>query len=527
MRNKQKLLIVALLIAVSGFLQGQTRNVTGIITSDIDGKPIDGVSIRLKGAIQSTTSNEQGSYSISVDEKSTETLIFTHPNFDDMEVVVIGKSKLDIVLSSNVRFNQYGQIVDRKTILPEARNGVLTFESKDKSYKLWTDVRVNIDFTKFFDNYDNNLSATGNEDDAIQLSDGAHIRRARIGLKGQIGEKWYGEVDVDFRDMEIDLNDVYLQYSVNKDLDIKVGQFREPMGMMTNTTSRYVTFMERPLSCEFDPSRHLGIAAFYSHSRFFTGFGLFTDEGYDAEGKDTRRKIRTGTESSWAATGRIMGYIFNEDNLTLGIGVGGSYRTPQITEESANTVRVRVNSENRTSQKRFLDTDAVKNVKNISIYNAELAFAYNSFRLQGEYKIMNLLRGHIYDDINYTGQNLNDAHYNGYYIEAAYYLFGDKYNFNYGDGEFTRVAPKSNKGTIELAARYSTINLNDSKANVFGGEGKISSLAVTYWAKNNVRITLNAAYVDHDKYASSKYNWKVPANGFDYTWIGTRFEIDF
>jgi len=526
MKNKRKFLILGMLIAITGLLHAQSRNVTGTITSNIDGKPIAGVTVRLKGAVTVATSNESGSYSVAVDEKSTETLIFSHPDFDDMEVVVIGKSKLDITLSSNVRLNQYGQKVDRQQLSTENRNGVLTFESKDKSYKVWTDMRVNIDFTKHFDNYDNDLSPAGNTN-AIQLSDGGQIRRARIGIKGQLSEKWYGEVDFDFRNLEIDINDVYLQYSVNDNLDFKVGQFREPMGMMTNTTSRYVTFMERPASSEFDPSRHVGIGMKYSHSRFMTGFGLFTDEAYGIEGKDTRRKQRTGTESSWAVTGRVMGYAVNEDDVTLGIGLGGSYRTPEITDEGFNTVRIRTYDENRISQKRFLDTDAVKYVKHIIIANTELAFAYHSFRLQGEYKIMILDRGPIYTDINYTGQNLNDVQYNGHYIEVGFFPLGDKVNFNYNDGEFTRVSPKHKWGTIEIAGRYSTINLNDEAAEVFGGEAKIASLAVTYWAYRNVRITLNGAYVNHDKHASTKYNWPVPEKGYDYYWIGTRFEIDF
>jgi phosphate-selective porin OprO/OprP len=527
MSIKRKLLILSLLIAITGFLQAQTRNVSGVITSNVDGKPIAGVSVRLKGAIAAATTNDSGFYTVAVDEKSTETLIFTHPDFDDMEVVVIGKSKLDLSLSSNVRLNQYGQKVNRNPLVSEERNGVLTFESKDKSYKFWTDIRVNVDFTKHFDNYDNDLSITGNPMDAIQLSDGGHVRRARIGFKAQVSEKWYGEIDIDVRDIELDMNDIYLQYSVNKNLELKFGHFREPFGMMTNTTSRYVTFMERPLSSEFDPSRHLGIAAKYSHPWFATGLGVFTDEAYGIEAKDVRRKQRTGAESSWAVTGRFMGYPLKDDNLLLGIGVGGSYRTPMITDEGFNTVRVRVNDENRTSQKRFLDTDAVKNVKKIILANAELAFAFKSFRLQGEYKIMTLDRGAIYTDINYTGQNLNDAQYSGYYVELGYYLFGDRPNFNFGDGEFTRVNPKSKMGTIELAARYSTINLNDADAAVFGGEGKISSIGVTYWAQKNVRIILNAAYVDHDEHASTKYKWNVPAGGFDYVWVATRFEIDF
>lgn len=526
MRKMRCFLTVAMMLISLAYAMAQTRTVGGKVTTET-GAPIPDVSVRLKGAISVAKTNADGVYSIEVDAKSTETLIFSHSEFDEMEVVVIGKSALNLNLISNVRYNQYGQVVGRNPLVAEARDGILTFESKDKTFKFWTDMRLNIDFTKHFDNYNNDLSAAGNPADAIQLSDGGHLRRARIAFKTQVSKKWYGEVDFDFRDLEVDINDLYLKYSVNENLDLKFGHFREPFGMMTNTTSRYVTFMERPLSSEFDPSRHLGIGASYSHPRFATGVGLFTDAAYGIAEKDVRRKIRTGTESSWAITGRIMGYAFNKENLTLGIGFGGSFRTPQITDEGAYTVRVRVNDENRTSQKRFLDTDAVTNVKNIILANAELAFAYNSFRLQGEYKIMTLDRGPIYTNVNYTGQNLNDAKYNGYYVEAAYFLFGDKQNFNYGDGEFTRVNPKSKRGTIELSARYSTINLNDEKAAVFGGEGKISTLGVSYWAKTNVRIILNGAYVDHDEHASTKYNWSVPAGGFDYIWIGTRFEIDF
>jgi len=520
MKRMKNLLIVALLLTFSTVIMAQTRTVNGKITN-ADGAPISAVKVSLKGTTTVAETNSEGIYSLDVDAKSTEALIFTHPDYDEMEVVIIGKSYLEVSLSSNVRYNQYGQEVKRNSLLSESRDGIVTFESKDKSFKFWTDVRLNVDFTKHFDNYDNDLSAAGNETDAIQLSDGGNIRRARIAFKAQVSEKWYGEVDFDFRDLEIDINDLYLKYSANENFDIKVGHFREPFGMMTNTTSRYVTFSE------MDPSRHVGIGAHYSHPRFATGLGLFTDVAYGIAEKDIRRKTRTGTESSWAVTGRLMGYALNKENLTLGIGVGGSYRTPQITDEGSNTVRVRVNDENRTSQKRFLDTDAVKYVKNIILANGELAFAYNSFRLQGEYKIMILDRGPINTDINYTGQNTNDAKYDGYYVEASYYLFGDKQNFNYGDGEFTRVNPKSKRGTIELAARYSTINLNDEKAEVYGGEGKISTLGITYWAKTNVRIIINAAYVDHDKNASSKYKWDVPASGFDYMWIGTRFEIDF
>ena len=116
---------------------------------------------------------------------------------------------------TTTRYDQYGQKVDRLPLTAEARNGIITFESKDKSFKFWTDFRINFDGGYFVDNYDNSLSPAANEPDAIQLSNGFHIRRLRVAFKAQVSKKWYGELDIDFRDAEIDLNDVYLKYSFN------------------------------------------------------------------------------------------------------------------------------------------------------------------------------------------------------------------------------------------------------------------------------------------------------------------------
>ena len=447
-------------------------------------------------------------------------------------------------IDTTARYDQYGQKVDRLPLTAEARNGIITFESKDKSFKFWTDFRLNFDGGLFFDNYDNSLSPAGpngNKADAIQLSNGFHIRRLRMAFKAQVTEKWYGEVDIDYRDAEIDLNDVYVMYSPAKNLDFKAGHFREPFGMMTNTTSRYVTFMERPASCEFDPSRHLGIAGFYFKPRFTAGLGIFSDEfleGVDGGTRDVRRKQRTGTEASLALTGRFMAFPVNRNDFTVAIGIGGSYRSPQITDEGAyNVARFKTYDEIRTHQKRFFDTDVISDVQKIILSNAEFAFAYKSFRLQSEYHYTIVKRGQIYDDEPKAG--LKDAKFDGFYLEAACFVTGDKQNFNYEAGEFTRVRPLSKKGAIEVAARYSTINLNANLGDinnpvsvglgnvVTGGSGALYSLGLTWWAKNNVRIILNGTYVDHDEYAQSKYNWEVPDGGFDYMWLGSRFEIDF
>ena len=73
--------------------------------------------------------------------------------------------------TSQDRFNQYGRIVSRSPLDVENRNGILVFESADQSYRLWFDIRVQVDGQVFSKN---TLNPIGN---------GASIRRARFATK--------------------------------------------------------------------------------------------------------------------------------------------------------------------------------------------------------------------------------------------------------------------------------------------------------------------------------------------------------
>ncbi len=42
-------------------------------------------------------------------------------------------------VADTVKYNQYGQIVEFIPLDAEARNSILTFESKDNQYRFWSD----------------------------------------------------------------------------------------------------------------------------------------------------------------------------------------------------------------------------------------------------------------------------------------------------------------------------------------------------------------------------------------------------
>lgn len=528
---KIKLLTLSLLVAISGSLLAQTRNVTGTITSNVDGKPIPEVTVRLKGAITTFTTNEQGVYSIPVDEKSTETLIFTHPEFDDMEVVVIGKSRLDLTLTSNIRYNQYGLKVNRTPLVSEERNGILTHESKDGKHRVWYDVRVQADGAMFFgDTYN-------------EIGNGTSLRRARFAVKTEFAENWYAEFDMDIANSELELKDAYVQYQNNKGFEIRAGNFKENFSMESTTTSRYLTFMERPMAVHnFAPSRHMGIGVNYSKGWLYTSGGLHFQGVDDLEerlfSKDNNKDY--GMDEGYSLTGKVVFMPWASDPFKgLHIGAAGSYRTPKTTTEYGyeNTIRYSVRSLSSINRKKYIDTDLITKVDYYTLGGAELAGYFKGFRLQSEYIMSNV----------YRFEDLPVEKFNGFYVFGSMLLFGGNYRYNTSEAEFTQPNRGKSWGDVELALRYDYLSLNSmGDGKVMGGAGEGYTFGLNFYPNNNVKIMLNYAILNHDRYATGKNKLFVGYNaageltknpmsvvaadgkaGEDFSFLSVRFEVAF
>jgi TonB-linked SusC/RagA family outer membrane protein len=74
----------------------QTRTVSGTVTSQDDGSPLPGVSVRIKGTNTGALTNEKGMYSIKA--KPGQTLLFSYVGFLNQELKAPGEGNLDISL---------------------------------------------------------------------------------------------------------------------------------------------------------------------------------------------------------------------------------------------------------------------------------------------------------------------------------------------------------------------------------------------------------------------------------------------
>ena len=95
----KKLLILALVVLSCSSLLAQNR-ITGRVTSSQDGSGIPFASVVVKGTMTGVASDENGTYVLD-NVPANGTLVFSSIGFNDLEVLVSGRTRIDAVLSPN------------------------------------------------------------------------------------------------------------------------------------------------------------------------------------------------------------------------------------------------------------------------------------------------------------------------------------------------------------------------------------------------------------------------------------------
>lgn len=486
MKITQKMIMVLVLFAITMSAFSQSRTVTGTVTSELGGVAVVNATVRVKGSLIATMTDANGRYRVDVPEASSNVLVFGHSEHDELEVVINGRTVIDVVLFSNIRFNQYGVPVERVALDPEAREGVLVFESKDRDYKLWYDTRVQIDGAFLWGAKYNAIPKYGTE-----------VRRARFAVKAELPGNWEAELDLDFADSRADLKDAYLKYSFGKRSWIRVGNYKERFSMETNTTSRYLPLMERPIGTRvLTPSRHLGVQALHGMGAFIAAGGIhFQDVGGWEEVETRKTNYQSGFSEGYSLTGKLTAMpLYKDMDKGLHLAVAGSYRTPKshVRAGMQNAVRFDTRSYPNVNRLKYLDTDRFV-ADHYTLANTELAGYYGPVRIQSEYTTAAVTRP----------EELGVEKFKAFYVMSSIVLFGGKQRYNIYEGEFTQPSTGRSWGDVELALRYEYLDLNSREGSMWGsGEGY--TVGLNYYAKTNVKLVVNYRFANHDRYATGR-----------------------
>ncbi|MGQ0615344.1 MAG: OprO/OprP family phosphate-selective porin [Planctomycetaceae bacterium] len=395
----------------------------------------------------------------------------------------------------------------------------LQLETADKSFKLSIGGRTMVDwFAKSADGtLEGDFSGIG--------EDGVTFRRLRLHVKGTLYKNIDFVSEFEFAGTEspvtgvttttdgdgdvtsvttsttrvgsVQLRDVYLALrKVPFVGNVRVGHFKEPMGLEELTSSRYLTFMERsPIINAVAPAFNTGVMLHDAalEERLTWAVGVFRQTSEPGGGTDE--------DGAHALALRVTGLIVQdkERNLLVHLGVSFSLRDP-----SGGRTRLRARPSVATGP-RVVDTGNISNDTNFAL-GFEFAMVYGAFSVQAEYLMAEF-------------DTAGDPSVGGFYVMASFWLTGESRPYEASKGTFGRVLPKGNFhdgsgrwGAWEVAVRLTSMDFNDGS--VAGGE-LIDVVVGLNWHLNPVtRVMFNFVFVD------------VDTSG-EMTVIQMRFQIDF
>ncbi|MDG1708470.1 MAG: porin [Emcibacteraceae bacterium] len=359
--------------------------------------------------------------------------------------------------------------------------GAPEFSSADGNYKMKMRGRIFTDWGTVSDNSGKTVDAT-------------EFRTARLGIEGVVMKDIKYKFEVDFAGGDSDIKDGYVEWAL-KPVSIAVGQYKVPVSLEEQTSSRYITFMERAsMTDAFGFSRDIGISANFAQNDFTFKAGVFQGNFEDGSSMQGRTYA---TRATYAA--KIEGGL---------IHIGGS----AFHRENDNgdvTKRYRQRPHNHLAG-RYVNTDYIDSESDTFI-GGEIGAILGPLSAQAEY-------GSMKSNATTGG---TDASFSGGYVNVSYILTGE--SRGYKNGAFDRIKVSNpvfegGAGAWQIAARYDMIDLTDTDAGVIGGK-QTSYIAGVNWHLNNyTRVMANYSKSEIDGGAN---------DGESIDAFGLRFQVDW
>jgi len=311
-------------------------------------------------------------------------------------------------------------------------------------------------------------------EDVTKLDANNQVESARLGLSGTVAHDFNFLLQYELANAfrgdvpQAELKDAWIAYSGLKSWDFRIGQFQEPFSLEELTSSRYITFIERALPNAFVPGYHLGASVSYQ------------GKGWQASGGYFDRSIGPGSDDEgWGYAARVTAAPIHSKKRLLHLGASAAYRNPDD-----DTVRFRARPETGLTDERLVSTGTLTRVEDYTTEGIEAAWIHGPFSLQAEYMLNQVERSSGRDDVSFEGG----------YVYASWFITGESRAYSEDRGVFSRIKPKKRYGAVEVALRYSMLDLNDGT--VEGGTERNWTLGGNWYINKSMRLMTNAIWVN-------------------------------
>lgn len=297
------------------------------------------------------------------------------------------------------------------------------------------------------------------DDDVRDFVDDAEFRRAEIifRLKNEKNTEFF----VGYDPRADKWLDVYGKWMVGPNGQFRVGQYKQNMNLEELISTKSIDFVSRALPNAFTIGRRLGAEYMLFGTDWTLSGGVYDRELTNNGAKGTGVVVR-GTYAP-----------INELEETLHFGLALSSQ-----EQAKDVARFSTRPEAELANFRLVDTGVLGEAERNNQIGLEAAYSNGPWAVQGEYLRADLSRG----------GGFNNFVADGWYVYGTWFVTGESKTYKLGKFDYP-VPNDPGKGALQLALRYSSIDLNDGA--VQGGEEQNLTVGANWYWRSNFKLALD------------------------------------
>jgi phosphate-selective porin OprO/OprP len=424
----------------------------------------------------------------------------------------------------------------RRILLEASWDDGLRFQSADDQFQVHVGGIVHLD-TVWLIGPQSVFALPGGGSNGVGNAQATQLRRAILEVEGTIFGQFDYVIEYDFANASNDNSglqppsfgnlssspaplNIWMQVRDVPYLgNVRAGYQAKPIGLVNNTSSAFLPFMERPDNNDafygpFDNGYSLGIASWnWSESERLTWrYGVY----------QPATNVFGVALNKYTIGARVTALPWYEDEGERLIHVGLGYWGGEIVQDQLrDRARPLLRNAPGFAVPVLVDTGEVPGSKQYTIA-PEFAMVLGPFTLQAEFA------GQFLTNATPTGgQNQGTVFYHGAYVEALYFLTGEHQDYVRREGVFGRVVPRNDYhwkkgdsyracGAWQVGVRFSYLDLNDKA--IQGGTVYDWTVGVNWYLNPNMKVQFN--YIaEHRDQPGATTGW---ING-----IGLRAAYDF
>jgi phosphate-selective porin OprO/OprP len=336
-----------------------------------------------------------------------------------------------------------------------------------------TDLGVSLKYQYDLDRFSN---------DAGRFEDAQTNRRKELGVYLKKKGVYDATVVYDFQAKT--WLDTYLRVQSKAVIGSDIGAFRvgfskTPVGFEGNTSTGATTFLEAALPTQaIYASRRIGVDWALERPHYLLDAGYYS--GGDLNGDSDGRML----------AGRAAWVPLNQPGHVLHLGISASRESPDGTIDGRDVyappgARLRARPEAALLSQRLVDSGNLAPTDSIDRRGLEALWIDGPWSLQGEYL----------DATVKLSNGKPDYNADGYYAFLSWVVTGE--SRTYSGGNVGDVKPQGQYGALELAVRYSELDLDDDP--VLGGRERDWTIGANWYINRYLKLQANYVHAQSDR----------------------------